>query len=187
MEIKEIINEVALLLRLTDLEGETALDDLTLLSAQAQSEVSKLIRCINLTAYEVASEYLPLKTAETITVANGQFDLTTLSKTIFKPIALNGKHHGFVFQSFGSTLYAKDGAYTLEYSYLPEIFVLEDDMTCFGGALTLPAFCYGVCAAYCMIGGTFDEAELWESKFKSCMLTASRSGREVKIKRRRWI
>lgn len=88
MEVKKIVTQVANLLKITELTDEAVFENLTLLSAQAQSDLKLIINCVNLVASEIASDYLPIIFEEDIKVANGKFDLKKLSKTILKPMEL---------------------------------------------------------------------------------------------------
>lgn len=186
MKVKEIISEVAMLLRLGEIEDETVLEDVSLLSEQAQNEVAKILKCVNLMTVDIATNFIPVKTKEKIEVVDNAFDLTELSKTIFKPISVEKSFHKCLFKQIENQIYLSDGTYDLTYAYIPQKFELEDDIICFG-ALTLPIFCYGVCSAYSIIGGTYDEAEMWDSKFKSGILNVCRNDREIVMPKRRWL
>lgn len=186
MEVEKIVNFVANLLKITELASESIFEDLTLLSAQTQSDLNLIVNCINLTASEIATDYLPIVFEEDIVVLNNQFDLKNLSKTILKPMELKFGLQNAFYKVIDNKLITKCGNYTLKYSIMPDTFELDDDIICFSSALSLAVFCYGVCANYTLIGGSYEESSLWESKFKDGILVAGRKNKEIKMPQRRW-
>ena len=182
MEIKDVIKEVATLLGLSNVSGANL--DADSFDSQTQKDINLIISSTNEVLCEVATDFLPLKTKETVTVANGCFDLTTLTHDFHKLVEVDTSESYYVLRE---NLYIKDGTYDVTYTYLPEIYELNDEIEDIDLRLTLFALSYGVAAEYCLISGNYSESELWASRFNDAMRVATRNTKIPKLKERRWI
>ena len=182
MEMNDVIKEVATLLGLSNVMGANL--DADNFDTQTQKDLNLLISSTNEVLCDIATDYLPLKAEESVTVSGNSFDLTTLSHTFHKLTRVNTKEP---YKVLRETLFIKDGTYDLEYTYLPEIYELGDEIEDIDPRLTLFALSYGVSAEYCLISGNYSESELWLSRFEDAMRVATRSAKIPTLKERRWI
>lgn len=183
MKINDVIKQVANMLQLTNVASA----NLTIfenLDSQTQKDINLLVSCINEVLCDIATDHLPLKAIENITVSNGQFSLNSLSNTFHKLISINtSKNYSIELE----TLKIENGTYQLTYAYLPEEYDIDDTITDCDKRLTLYALCFGVAAEYCLILGNYSESEMWNSRFESAMQIAKRNSKMPKLKERRWI
>ena len=183
MEINKVIKQVATLLQLTNVI-DANLDNFENLDAQTKKDINLIISSINEVLSDVATEYIPLKASESITVSGGTFDLTTLENTFYKLHKVKtDKKYVVDFE----TLHIEDGTYTVEYYYLPEEYELSDDIEDFANTLTVYNLSYGVAGEFCLISGNYSEAEMWNGKFENCMEAIKKPHRVAQLKQRRWL
>ena len=154
------------------LEGESPLQD---------DEVKLLVRCVGFTLDEIAAEYLPLTACEQLeasgkSIAYSAFALQPLR---IKKVSREGKTQDFV-QRVDCVQVACDGAFEVEYSYLPPHPSALTD-----GALTalpLPAktVALGVCSQYCLITGRYEQSGVFSGMFSEDMRTQCRPAAAVR-------
>lgn len=154
------------------LEGESPLQD---------DEVKLLVRCVGFTLDEIAAEYLPLTACEQLeasgkSIAYSAFAFQPLR---IKKVSREGKTQDFV-QRADCVQVACDGAFEVEYSYLPPHPSALTD-----GALTalpLPAktVALGVCSQYCLITGRYEQSGVFSGMFTEDMRTQCRPAAAVR-------
>lgn len=182
MKVNDVIKQVATYLQLANVMSA----DLTSesLDSQTQKDVNLILSSVNEVLSEIATEYLPLIANEEVTIQNGEFDLTTLSKPFHKLVKVRTtKKYAVDFE----TLKIENGTYKLEYCFLPEIAEIGDDIVGFDTKLTTYSLSFGVAAEFCMISGNYSEAEMWSSKFENAMQAISKPHKTFMLKKRRWL
>ena len=74
------------------------------------------------------------------------------------------------------------------YRYQPdEISSLEDELENFSNKVTEKIFAFGVAMEYCFIQGLYDDAQIWEKRFKDALLIRASKKSNMKLPARRWI
>ena len=173
MEMNEILTLAAFYLQIEDVfeDGET---------------LGKLLRCVNLVRGEIASDYFPLLNVETVYSADGEIPQSALQKKLIdvKRVTRNGRAVKFkVYPAFIKTV---RGELEIEYSYLPDDEDAGGDAG-FSDKISARAIAYGAASEYCLIAGLFEEAVIWEKRFKDSLLSAQRKKSEVMVKQRKWL
>ena len=95
-----------------------------------------------------------------------------------------GKKARFYRSSDGVLLPSTDN-YTILYSYKPDKLV-ENEFVPLYPTVPETILAYGVCAQYTLMDGLFDEADLWESKYKEALLAHFRHTKNIKMRARLW-
>ena len=182
MEINDVIKEVANMLQLSNVYNANF--DADSFDTQIQRDINLIVSCVNEVLCDIATDHLPLKATETITVSGGSFDLLTLSNTFHKLISVDTNKQ---YKIEGDNLIIENGTYKITYCFLPEVYEFGDTIEDFDARLTIYALAFGVCAEYCLISGNYSESEMWNSRFESAMQIAKRKNGVTKLKERRWI
>lgn len=171
---------------LTALDGEEELID-----EDRPVELESLITLSNLVIRNVARKFAPLYFEEVLTSnENCEISFDNFSKSVneVKMVTLNdGLSVTFrVFPEF-IKVGLPNTSYKVSYSYIPEE-VRELDAT-----LPLPTniteddLCFGVCAEYATMEMLYDEASVFESKFKESLIRSLIGKKEKQIKSRGWL
>lgn len=198
--LKDLIYAVASYLRMDDVcdyldslnQEETGIivtDSETFLTEP--KEIKLLTNLTNLVLGQILREYMPLYTEEIVSSnANCEISFSSFSKKVNQIINVS-----FV-DGLNSTFrifpeYIKVGSpqekYVVKYSYLPE------EITNFNAPIEKPislsenTIALGVCAEYCLIEMLYDEADMWEAKFKESLQNTIRKLREKRLPSRGWI
>ncbi|MBQ7453284.1 MAG: hypothetical protein IJS68_03355 [Clostridia bacterium] len=155
------------------------------------SNLTDLKRLANFAYSQIVRDYMPLLITETKTSnASCEIAYAGFSKTVanIKKVCFeNGTPCTFrCFPEFIKVGYPTR-KFLITYAYVPNEFSdLEDEIELpFGLSLTAVAF--ATCFEYAIAGGLYDEADMWEQRFKEKISSAIRGNREHKLPSRGWI
>lgn len=196
--LKDLIYTVASLLKMEDVcdylnvvnekdfNDEVSIDEMT-----KPKEIEFIINLCNLVIEQITREFMPLYLEElTSSNENCEINFSGLSQKVNQIISVSfADGIGTTYRVFPE--YIKVGnpqeKFLVNYSYIPkQVSSLEDE---FALPMGLSEFtvAYGVCAEYCLIEMLYDEADMWESKFKTSLQNSIKKLRERKIPSRGWV
>ena len=186
MLVKEVVFQVLNILQNNELS--TALKDEVELTETQNEELDILLMCVNMVQNIIATDYIKLK--ETVSLHN------TTGKVMFSNITdKNILDIVKIFDAYGNNLKFKmdyDGVVTKKgkinicFAFIPKTMGLEDELY-FKTHMTERVFAYGVLGEYFFVKGNFDDASIWDVRFKQALLNIRRNLREIKIPKREWI
>ncbi len=178
MQVNELLNKAATLL------GENV-------SVPANASDERMVRLVNAlgVAYmQLVTEYAPLEQKETITVQNGEYDLSSLSKKFFDAVKLvrsDGEKERFRVRN--GKLFAADGTYTLFYCYAPSSYPAIGGTIEVSSRVSLDLLARGVAAEYALESMMYEEASLFEKRYKEGLANVLSSRKELRLPCGRWI
>lgn len=190
MKAKEILKNVCVYLgkeeilasNLFESEGDE-------LSENSKSDVKKILNCINLIIDEIASDYLPILKEKEITLKNGEINVFEIDENIHEIISIKNKFgKNLRFKYLDNKIICLATNVIITYTINPKCVVeIEDEVESFGGRITSRVLAYGVASEFCYLEMLYDDATIWESRFKNALLIADRKKGEIKLKKRGWI
>ncbi len=188
MKVKEIIKNVCVYLGKEELLESSLLEEEGVVPTNLQKNVvDKMVKCLNLITSEIASDYLPIIKEKEIIFNNGEIDALSIDENIQEIISIKNK--------FGKNLrykYVNDKIICLTtnaivtYKVYPKEVTFDDDAENFGERLSARVLAYGVASEYCYLEMLYDDASIWESRFKNALIINTRKKGEVKLKKRGW-
>lgn len=186
MKIKEVAIAVCTYLNKTEITDYLT-EKTETPSADILTQVDILTRLTNLVINELACSYVPMKTRETVSVINGKFLISSLTKRALKILSVmeeTGEQK--IFMCDGENILTYGDNVEVEYSYLPENYGLDDTIGYGDNDIPLSVLAFGVCAEYCLTEWRFEEAVMWRERYsdalKSFTLPTSKT-----IKGRAWL
>lgn len=213
MKVKDIIKKVSLYLKLQDVldyykvleenenssQTETTESEKTEnvtettenvqtveLSSETEYQINMLLENINNVLEDIATNYIPLKMIENIDVSNNSFNLNNLSKNVNKVIRITKDGMRVNFFACNDMLKTENGNLEITYSYIPNPKTLDDEIENFYGKVGVLTYAYGVASEYCLINEDYEQAMMWDDKFKNALLNSNRPIKNISIKKRRW-
>ena len=150
--------------------------------------INLLIRCASLVLGEIASDIMPLKTKQTLSSSSGKILLSALTSKLYKIISVKKDGRKVTFKVYPTyiQLYTDDGSFEVEYNYLPsDKTALTDNIDEVGMFVDARTIAYGIASEYAYISGLFEEAKMWEEKFKNALDTKTKL-KNYYLKARRW-
>ena len=184
MTVKEILlaaaGKLGVLNEVEDYLSGTSTD------AEAEVIANALLKCFNLVENEVALDYLPLLAEEEIESDAGAIYYASLSREVVRVLGVRDEWGNEVpFTLFPEYLKTQPQKVCVRYSYLPAAKNFEDKSD-FTLNASVHLFACGVAAEYALANGLFEEAAVWDKKYKDAIKAAYCSKPPRRIRSRRW-
>ena len=145
-----------------------------------------MLRCFNLVENEVALDYLPLYAEDETESETGTIAYSVLSKKAVRILGVRDEWGNKIsFRLFPEFLRTAPGRVKIVYTYTPEEKGLEDSSD-FILQVSPRLLALGMAAEYCLAGGLFEEAEVWDAKYRDALSAAYRSRPARVMRSRRW-
>ena len=182
MTVKEILLAAATELNILD-EVEAYLSGITT-SGEAQAKV--LLRCFNLVENEVALDYLPLLAEDEVESETGVIYYASLPREPARVLGVWDEWGNAVpFTLFPDYLKTQPNKVRVRYTYLPKAKSFKDKSD-FTLQASVHLFAYGIAAEYALASGLFEEAAVWDQKYKDAIKAAYCAKPPRRIRSRRW-
>lgn len=188
MKVRDIIRLADAMLG-TDIDQRVfvkeQMDDELFDAVKSDRTLQKLVGCVNLALCELAEEYLPLTARQTVT-AGGIVPYADFERSPVQILsARQGGNVRYVYRPDGVEFEA-EGDVEVEYTYRPGERGFLDEVETGGGQIGVRTLAYAVCAEYCLQNGDYDEAQVWDKRYKDNLLNALSKKSEISIKKREW-
>jgi hypothetical protein len=161
MKIKELLINVLRSLGYDELASDLN-SGATLTKTNEQIRTDAL-DCVNRAIERLAITVCPFYSVRTITVTNGDYDLTRLPERFFKVENLSKNGERVPYTVFGATLTCKkNGSLKICYRYVPHNLTEDEELDCapiFIERLVL----YGALMEFCLRYGRFSDAWNWKT------------------------
>ena len=190
MKAKEILKNVCVYLGKEEILSSSIFEENgEELTEEQMAEVNKIIKCINLVQEEIATEYLRVLKEKEVTLTNGEIDARNIDENIFEIISIKNKFgKSLKYKYVNGKIVCLTNKAIITYSTYPKSVVgLEDDVESFAGKISARVLGYGVASEYCYLEMLYDDATIWETRFKNALLVLARKKGEIKLKKRGWL
>ena len=155
-------------------------------SSWVQQEVTMLLQCFNAVEKELAVDYLPLYNEDTIQTSTGSIFYSSL---VHRPVRILGVRDAdgtsLKYTIFPEYLKTQSGEVCVRYTYMPEdkhLLSISD----YHLQASEYLIAYGMAVEYCLMRGRFEEANVWEKKYKQALKSAYKAYPSVVLRTRRW-
>lgn len=189
MKVLDIIKLTATYLQLNELLQTSILGGNQTADDDVLKEINLLETCVNLVNSQIASEYLPL--TKTITTKTQD---SKIPFSIFLPYKLSEIYkitdnfgNYVVYKIFDDHIKTNASEVIITFRYLPQNLSISENIVCYPTKLSERIFAYGVASEYCFIKSLYDDATMWDLRFKNAMQAITSKKGEVRIKARRWL
>lgn len=182
MQVKDIIK---LACSFTDNEDlVSAIDGNSLTSAQSLI-VDHLVNCFNLVNNEIATEYIPYLKTETFQTSSFKVYFSSFTGNVNEIISVkDNKGRNVKYKIFSDYIVALASEIEVVYSIKPQALSLSSSFT---SLIPERVFAYGVAREYYFLQTLFDDANVWENRFKDSLQVLARKKSEIVLPGRRWI
>ena len=183
MEVKKIVYSAAKILGMSEevrLYFEESITD-------NQREAEMLLQCFNIVQQDLALDYFPLTAEDTLFSFSGRLEFSNMTHSPVRILGLkdgNGKE--LEYSLFPTYLQAQIGPLTVTYTYTPEDKGINEQCEC-GTLASELMFLYGTLAQYTLVQGLFEEAVVWDKKYKKAIEDAYSMQTSKRLKSRRWV
>lgn len=182
MQVKDVIK---LACEMTDNNDLIDAIDNNNLTDDEQVTIDCLVGCFNLINNEVASEYIPLLHKETMKTQDFKINFDDFSKKMLEIISIKDKlGRNVKYKRFDSYIMTKANEVEIIYSYLPEDVGINNEIS---SLLPERVYAYGIAREYLFMQSMFDDAQLWDSRFKNSLRVLTRKKGEIKMPKRSFL
>lgn len=191
MKIKDIVRLAAVFLQL-DVNEEVFCEEADTAFVQAEFNSDKRLKllkdCTEFVLNQIATDYLPLKKTEKVfsedgTIPYGEFARDMIEATSVK----NSCGQNVRFSHLPDGLFVGErGEMEVTYFYRPGEKTFFDEAETGSCKVTDRVVALGVAAEYSFVCGLFDEASMWDVRYKDSLKIAVRKKGAVTLRARRW-
>ncbi len=189
MKTKQVLNMVCVFLGKEDLLScpyFTESDEQV--TQDQQKELDMLLRCLNLVTSEISTDYLPIYKTKEITLNDGEFDLKDIDENIFQIVKLEDEFgNSCKFKIIGDTIKASVTNCKIIYTSFAQKATLDGDVETFSCTMPDRVLAYGTAMEYSFISSLYDDASVWESRYKNALLCLSQKKHNLVMPKRRWL
>lgn len=175
MTVKEIINIASLMIGKTDLCDYLAGAELSDTDrARLLKETDYMANCVNLVINEVATEYLPVVCSEFVNNYGGMIYYASLSSKVLEVLAVyDNAGNKISFNKLADGIKTSGTVTKVEYSYIPPSYTLTETVAFTEKNLPARVIAYGVASEICVAEGRFEEALIWQNRFRDSLKNLS--------------
>lgn len=155
--------------------------------AETQKKFDKLLNSFNLCISEISTDYIPLLTSQTMMPIGKKLYINNNDmKQIYEIRVKGGKKikyklfEGFVEVVFGGMVEVISFA-------TPQKLNLNGQFNGFGGKVSEKCLALGTVAEYCFLTALFDDAKIWDNRFRQALERACSKKDSVVLPERRWL
>lgn len=156
-------------------------------TAEDEKKATLLLTCFNIVENELALDYFPLVAEDTVETDGGVVDFSALQNDAVRITKVTDEWgNSAAFQLFSSYLKTQPGKVCVTYTYTPKKKT-TDEKSDFYTAVSVRLISYGMAAEYAMATGLFEDAAVWDKKYKEGIRAAYRLQKCKRIRSRRWV
>lgn len=158
------------------------------ISNEDAKELDMLLRCLNLVVSDISTEYLPIYREKDITFNDGKMNLKDIDSDLFQIVSLKDEYNNNIrFRIFDSHISANCEHAHIVYTVFAKTCTLDGEVEKFSTIIPFRVLSYGTAMEYCFISSLFDDAQIWESRYKNSLLSLSSKKHNIVMPKRRWI
>ena len=155
------------------------------LNEEMQHLLGKFIKCFNLTRNEIVSEYEPMLKVEEVASKDGKILFSSLNEKVVDVVSvkdIDGKN--IVFKVFDNYIECNCDKVKVYYNALPQELTLQDE---FESVIPERVFAYGVAREYYFLETLYEDASIWDDRFKNSLQNLIRKKSQTIMPAGRWI
>lgn len=147
-----------------------------------------LLYCINAVEDELARYYFPVKLTETLSSADGKYYFSAFTNRPVKILSVMADGKNAEYTASAQYILCAEKKITVEYEYAPAKKQLDDKSAFNGTAVGEKLVASGAAAEYCLVAGSIQLAQLWESRYREEIdLARGKFRTHAYIPPRRWV
>lgn len=182
MTVKEVLLTAAFELGMAD--GVQAYLDGT--SQESKAEVESLLKCYNLVENELALDYLPITAEDEVWTDTGVVYFSELAQRVVRIVRITDAWGNETpFTLYPEYVKTQPGRVKISYTYVPKEKTLDAECEHMR-YVSERLMAYGIATEYALASGLFEEAAVWDKKYKDAIAAAYRAKPKAKIHSRRW-
>lgn len=182
MLVENIIKSVLKILDKHDIIASMQAGDV--LTGEDATEVATLVDCLNLVRNEIATEFIPNAKVEKLKVENNRLDFSMFEGQVIEVLSVNDNFGSEIkFHAFSDHIQLENGTFHVKYNQNPEIITLKGE---FVSNIPERVYVYGILKEYYFIQTLYEDASVWDARFKNSLNMLARKKNNTIIRKRGW-
>lgn len=145
-----------------------------------------LLHCFNIVENELALDYLPLYAEDEMISETGAIEFSRLAKPVVRILRVTDEWGNSVkFKLFPDYVKTQAGKVKITYTYTPDKKNV-DGVSDYVLQASVRLFTYGVAAEYATASCLFEDAAVWDKKYKEAIAAAYHAKPCERMRSRRW-
>lgn len=182
MKVKDIMMKAAELVGNAD-ELQNYFDGTSSTLGKKQAEL--LLTCFNFVENELALDYIPLIKEEAFTPNGGKISYSDFSSSIVRILRVEANGKAVPFRLFAAYMEADERSVVVRYAYTPTEKAADGESE-YRTGVSERLIAFGMAAEYCTALGRYEEAGIWDKKYKEGIEAIKKIGTKRKLPSRRW-
>ncbi|MBR2647134.1 MAG: hypothetical protein IKD47_06230 [Clostridia bacterium] len=155
-------------------------------SVYGMKNTELLLDCYNMVENELALDYLPLYAEEEVETQTGVVPYSIFSRKAVRILRVSDEwENSAKFTLFPEYLKTQQGKVKVAYTYTPEKKTIDDNSDYLVQA-SVRLLAYGVAAEYCLASGMYEDAAVWDKKYKDAINAAYKAAPCRRLQSRWW-
>ena len=144
-----------------------------------------LVNLFNLINDEITSEYIPIYRKERVKCNDFKVNYSSLKEEPLQIISVKDIYGRKIrFKAFEDHIVAIASMVEIIYTVKSERLEIDDEIS---SSLPERVYAYGIVREYYFLQTMFDDADVWEERFKNSLQVLQRRKSETTMARRRWL
>lgn len=182
MLVEDIIKTVLKFLEKHDLIASMQAGDV--LVNEEATEVAGYVNCLNLVRNEIATELIPNAKVEKHKVENNRLDFSSFEDKVIEVLAVRDNFGSNIkFDVFPDHIELENGTFEIKYNASPKALELRDE---FVSNIPERVYAYGILREYYYIQTLYEDASVWDARFKNSLQALERKKNDTIIRKRGW-
>ena len=153
---------------------------------EGEKNAELLLTCFNIVENELALDYFPLYAEGEVHSLTGRVEFSSFDRSVIRILRVTDEEgNKLKYTLFPSYLKTEPGTLKIAYTYTPETKAFSDDGD-FYLQVSVRLMAYGVAAEYATATGLYEEAAIWDKKYKDAIEAAYRARPAERMRSRRW-
>ena len=189
MKTKEVLSLACMFLgkeELLECEYFTSTEGYSL-SQEEEKDLNLLNRCLTLITNEISTDYLYINQNKQLKLIDGQISLEDIDDSVYEIIKVTDLYGDpLKFKVIDNNLIVCAKDVIVKYRKFAKRPTLDGECEDFSNRISERVLAYGVAMEYSFISSLFDDATIWENRFKNALLVLSRKKKNIIMPAKRW-
>ena len=188
MKAKEILKNVCVYLGKEELLASSLFEENGNEPTEREmADINKMLKCLNFITSEIASDYLPIIKEKEVEITNHKINVFDIDEKIQEIVSFKSVYgRNLKYRLIDGHVVSLTNKAVVKYKVYPDEILLDGNAETFGGRLSARIIAYGVASEYCFLEMLYDDASIWENRYKNALLMNSRKKSEITLKKRGW-
>ncbi len=155
------------------------------LDEEMQNLLDKFVKCFNLVRNEIASEYEPLLKEEIVETEKGKILFSSLQEKVVEVVSVKDMNdNSLVFKNFDNYVEVNCPKVKIYYNAYPQTLTIDGE---FNSTLPERVYAYGTAREYYFIESLYEDASIWDERFKNSLQNLIRKKSQTIMPVGRWV